>query len=105
MLSAAPSGLGYSSIIWGRQIFPQALALMRALTLTLLDKASGLEIIAKQSSRIAIIGGENIGHRYVWWNFVSSRKPRIEQARQDWAEGRFPQVPGDEAEFIPLPEK
>lgn len=73
--------------------------------LATLDKASGLEIIAKQSSRIAIIGGENIGHRYVWWNFVSSRKPRIEQARQDWAEGRFPQVPGDEAEFIPLPEK
>lgn len=73
--------------------------------LATLDKTSGLEIIAKQPSRIAIIGGENIGHRYVWWNFVSSRKPRIEQAKQDWAEGRFPRVPGDEAEFIPLPEK
>ncbi|WP_022952013.1 pirin family protein [Leucothrix mucor] len=73
--------------------------------LATLDTASGLEIIAKQPSRIAIIGGENIGHRYVWWNFVSSRKQRIEQAKQDWAEGRFPLVPGDDAEFIPLPEK
>lgn len=70
-----------------------------------LNSTSGLEIITKQASRIAIIGGENIGHRHVWWNFVSSRKQRIEQAKQDWAEGRFPRVPGDEEEFIPLPGK
>jgi redox-sensitive bicupin YhaK (pirin superfamily) len=73
--------------------------------LATLVTTSGLEIIAKQPSRIAIIDGENIGHRYVWWNFVSNRKQRIKQAKQDWAEGRFPLVPGDDAEFIPLPEK
>ena len=44
------------------------------------------------------------GERHIWWNFVSSSKDRIEQAKEDWKEGRFPKVPGDEAEFIRLPE-
>ena len=48
--------------------------------------------------------GENIGNRYIDWNFVSSRKERIQQARRDWAEGRFALVPGDDQEFISLPE-
>ena len=45
------------------------------------------------------------GPRHVWWNFVSSRKERIEQAKAEWAAGHFQKVPGDEIEFIPLPEK
>ena len=45
------------------------------------------------------------GPRHIWWNFVSSRKDRIEQAKADWKAGRFADVPGDEIEFIPLPEK
>jgi hypothetical protein len=45
-----------------------------------------------------------VGQRHKWWNFVSSRLERIEQAKQDWTEGRFGQVP-DETEFIPLPEE
>jgi hypothetical protein len=52
---------------------------------------------------IAIIGGTHPGERYIDWNFVSSRKARIEQARRDWKDGRFPKVPGDMEEFIPLP--
>jgi len=59
---------------------------------------------ALQEARITIIGGEKLGRRYVEWNFVSSRKERIEQAKADWKNGRFPKVPGDEVEFIPLPE-
>ncbi len=51
-----------------------------------------------------IIGGEAVGERHIYWNFVSSRPERIEQAKADWREGRFPMVPGDEVEFIPLPE-
>jgi hypothetical protein len=39
----------------------------------------------------------------VWWNFVSSSRERIERAKDDWREMRFPRVPGDEIEFIPLP--
>ena len=58
---------------------------------------------ATDDSRIAFIGGENLGKRYIEWNFVSSSKERIEKAKDDWREGRFPKVPGDEEEFIPLP--
>jgi redox-sensitive bicupin YhaK (pirin superfamily) len=57
-------------------------------------------------SRIAIVGGAALdGPRYVWWNFVSSRHARIEQAKQDWKNGLFGKVPGDEIEFIPLPDQ
>ena len=56
------------------------------------------------SSRLMLFGGEPLdGPRHIWWNFVSSSKERIEQAKQDWSEGRFAPVP-EETEFIPLPE-
>ena len=45
------------------------------------------------------------GRRYIWWNFVSSSKERIEQAKEDWRLGRFDTVPGDAEEFIPLPDR
>ncbi|TGT85165.1 MULTISPECIES: pirin family protein [unclassified Mesorhizobium] len=52
-----------------------------------------------------LFGGASLGSkRYIWWNFVSSSKERIEQAKQEWKTGRFDIVPGDEKEFIPLPE-
>lgn len=59
---------------------------------------------AEGAARVAVIGGEPLGARFMWWNFVSSRKERIVQAADDWAAGRFPEVPG-ETEFIPLPER
>jgi redox-sensitive bicupin YhaK (pirin superfamily) len=59
---------------------------------------------ASAASRVMLIGGKPLdGPRYVWWNFVSSRKERIEQAARDWKAGRFAAVPG-ETEFIPLPD-
>ena len=59
---------------------------------------------AAQAARVALIGGAPLdGRRHLWWNFVSSSKERLEQAKADWKEGRFPAVPG-ETEFIPLPE-
>lgn len=59
---------------------------------------------AAQPARVALIGGAPLdGRRHLWWNFVSSSKERLEQAKADWKEGRFPAVPG-ETEFIPLPE-
>lgn len=65
---------------------------------------NGVVLEATEETRIAIIGGESLGKRYIEWNFVSSRKERIEQAKQDWQAGRFPKVPGDEHDFIPLPD-
>ena len=53
-------------------------------------------------ARVALIGGAPLGHRFIVWNFVSSRKARIVQAQDDWEAQRFERVPG-ETEFIPLP--
>jgi redox-sensitive bicupin YhaK (pirin superfamily) len=59
---------------------------------------------AVSDARVALIGGAPLaGERHIFWNFVSSSEARIEQAKRDWREGRFPKVPGDEREFIPLP--
>lgn len=56
-------------------------------------------------AHVMLLGGAPMdGPRHVFWNFVASSKERIEQAKRDWQEGRFPKVPGDELEFIPLPE-
>ncbi len=61
---------------------------------------------AQKDAHVMIAGGAVMdGPRHLWWNFVSSRKERIEQAKAEWAAGRFAKVPGDEIEFIPLPEK
>jgi len=63
----------------------------------------GLEIAALRDAHVMVIGGAPLGERHIWWNFVSSRAERIEQAKDDWREGRFESVPGD-PEFIPLPD-
>jgi redox-sensitive bicupin YhaK (pirin superfamily) len=61
---------------------------------------------AQKDAHVMIVGGAAMdGPRHLWWNFVSSRKERIEQAKAEWAAGHFAKVPGDEIEFIPLPEK
>jgi redox-sensitive bicupin YhaK (pirin superfamily) len=63
-----------------------------------------IAVRAVQAARLLLLGGTALeGPRYIWWNFVSSRKERIEQAKEDWKTGRFAPVP-DETEFIPLPE-
>ena len=63
-----------------------------------------VSIKAREPSRLLLLGGEAIdGPRYIWWNFVSSSRDRIEQAKADWKAGKFDPVPGDD-EFIPLPE-
>ncbi|MFA6967168.1 pirin family protein [Bosea sp. (in: a-proteobacteria)] len=64
-----------------------------------------ISILGVDQTRLMIVGGEPMdGPRHIWWNFVSSSKERIDQAKAEWKAGRFDTVPGDEAEFIPLPE-
>ena len=60
-------------------------------------------ILSKEKSTIMMLGGDPLGERFIWWNFVSSRKERIEQAKADWKEGRIILPPTDNHEFIPLP--
>ena len=61
-------------------------------------------LVAKEHTTLMMLGGEPLGPRFIWWNFVSSRKERIEQAKADWKEGRILLPPTDNHEFIPLPE-
>ncbi|MDX2309191.1 MAG: pirin family protein [Hyphomicrobium sp.] len=64
-----------------------------------------ISILALSDARLMIVGGDPMdGPRHIWWNFVSSSKERIDQAKADWKAGRFDTVPGDAAEFIPLPD-
>ena len=64
-----------------------------------------------QGARLIALGGDTLGGpRYLWWNFVASSRERIEAAKEawargDWDTGRFRLPPGDDAEFIPLPDK
>jgi redox-sensitive bicupin YhaK (pirin superfamily) len=74
-----------------------------ARSMVIFSARPGVVVTATEASRIALIGGAPLGRRFIEWNFVSSRKERIEQAKGDWRAGRFPKVPGDEDEFIPLP--
>ncbi len=63
-------------------------------------------LTAARDTHLVIAGGAAMdGPRHIWWNFVSSRKERIEQAKAEWKAGHFGKVPGDEIEFIPLPEQ
>ena len=73
--------------------------------LVVLRPGDAMTLRSDRGGRAMLLGGEAFtSRRYVWWNFVSSNRERIEQAKADWREGRFGKVPGDEDEFIPLPE-
>ena len=61
-------------------------------------------ILAKENTTLMLLGGEPVGERFIWWNFVSSRNERIEQAKEDWKQGRIVLPPNDNKEFIPLPD-
>jgi redox-sensitive bicupin YhaK (pirin superfamily) len=64
-----------------------------------------ITFVASRPARMILLGGEPMdGARHVWWNFVHSSKDRIEAAKADWRAGRFEVIPGDDREFIPLPE-
>jgi redox-sensitive bicupin YhaK (pirin superfamily) len=72
--------------------------------LVVFHPGDALMITAHTNARLMLLGGEPMdGPRHVWWNFVSSSKERIDQAKADWSEGRFSPIFGDEEEFIPLP--
>ena len=89
------------SVTEGLQINGEPIAQHR---LAVLTTGASVTISAEQVAYCLVVGGEPVGKRHKWWNFVSSSLDRIEQAKQDWRAGRFTPVPG-ETEFIPLPEE
>ena len=73
--------------------------------LAILAPGAALTLTSTTGARVMLLGGEAFTTpRHVWWNFVSSSRERINQAKDDWRGGKFPLVPGDSDEFIPLPE-
>ena len=72
-------------------------------TMAVLPQGSTPVLSAAQAARVVLVGGQPLGPRFMWWNFVSSRKERIAQAVDDWAGQRMGHVAG-ETEFIPAPE-
>ena len=75
-------------------------------TMAILAPGETVSLHANGESRAMLLGGAPLDgeQRHMWWNFVASSKERIEQAKADWASGRFGKIPGDDFEFIPLPE-
>jgi redox-sensitive bicupin YhaK (pirin superfamily) len=67
-------------------------------------KGSEPVVMATDDTVLMMLGGEPLGERFIWWNFVSSRKDRIEQAKADWKEGRIILPPNDNKEFVELPQ-
>lgn len=78
---------------------------LEPMTLYVLKPGVAATLRSATGARVMLCGGEAFATpRHVWWNFVSSRRERINQAKEDWKAGRFPTVPGDDKEFIPIPE-
>jgi hypothetical protein len=70
-----------------------------------LEPGEEVTLYADAPARVMLLGGAALdGPRHIWWNFVSSSKDRIERAKQEWKDGKFGTIPGDDKEFIPLPE-
>ena len=73
--------------------------------LAVLAPGEAMVLSSRGGGRVMLLGGEAFStKRHAWWNFVSSSRERINQAKDDWREGRFPKVPGDSEEYIPLPD-
>jgi hypothetical protein len=71
-----------------------------------LEEGEDISLYAAGPARVMLLGGAKLeGERHIWWNFVSSRRERIEQAKEDWKSGKFGLIPGDDKEFIPLPDR
>lgn len=69
-----------------------------------LEEGVDVTIEAEDDVHLVLIGGDPLdGTRHIWWNFVASDREAIERAKEDWRHRRFPLVPGDEVEFVPLP--
>jgi redox-sensitive bicupin YhaK (pirin superfamily) len=100
---AAPAGYSERAayIVRGRvEVDNQVLGPGR---LVVFGPASRAQLTALDLATVILLGGEPVGPRFVWWNFVHSRKERIEQAKADWQAGRMALPPDDNGEFIPLP--
>ena len=77
---------------------------LRTGQMAVIEPGQDVPVTAKDAATIMVLGGDPIGERFMLWNFVSSAKDRIEQAREDWIQGRMKLPDADDEEFTPFPE-
>ncbi|HEY3814921.1 MAG TPA: pirin family protein [Caulobacteraceae bacterium] len=102
--SAAPKGYTERAAYVARGSVEVDGQVLTAGHMAIFDKKDEAVVTALEPSTVMLLGGEPVGPRHIWWNFVSSSKDRIEQAKADWRAGRMALPQGDDKEFIPLPE-
>ena len=73
--------------------------------MAVLKPGKDVPVTAKEKATLMVLGGEPIGERFLLWNFVSSSKARLEQAKEDWKQGRMKLPDGDDQEFMPFPDR
>ena len=84
---------------------------IRSTEMAVMKSGADLEISADENTRLMVLGGSPVGERFIYWNFVSSSKERLEEVKRQWLKGpqqnhpRFRPIPNDNTEFIPLPEE
>jgi redox-sensitive bicupin YhaK (pirin superfamily) len=100
---ALPGGYSEQAVYLAKGRMAYAGETYEAGQLLVFDGDSEAVLQAQSAATLMIFGGEPLGQRHLFWNFVSSRKERIEQAKADWQAGRFPLPPDDHQEWIPLP--
>jgi redox-sensitive bicupin YhaK (pirin superfamily) len=98
-----PGGYSAQAVYVVKGEIEHAGELYRPGQLLVFDGDNSAQISARTAATLMLFGGEPLGERHLFWNFVSSRPKRIEQAKTDWREGRFDLPPDDGEEFIPLP--
>lgn len=90
--------VGGTATLDGRTLNPFALYVLRP--------GHAARLVSERGGRVMLMGGSAFATpRHVFWNFVSSSRDRINQAKDDWKAMRFPLIPGDDQEFIPLPDQ
>ena len=91
--------------VWTAKSRPAPIEVHGPGAMLMLDEGEEVTLYADAPARVMLLGGAPLdGQRHIWWNFVSSSKDRIERAKQEWKDGKFGLIPGDDKEFIPLPE-
>lgn len=78
--------------------------ILQAGQMAVLSSGTEVRVTAEESATIMVLGGDPVGERFMLWNFVSSSRDRINQAAEDWKQGRMKLPDADNAEFTPLPE-
>lgn len=74
-------------------------------TLCILESMYVHHLTALEKTKVIFIGGESLGRRYIWWNFIARSEKRIQKAQEDWEKGAFPKIPSDSSDYISLPKK